>query len=41
MVISVLNRDKNGNIRFKSVGFNGNDDALVFELSTMIEMAGM
>ena len=33
--------DKNGNIRFKSVGFNGNDDALVFELSTMIEMAGM
>lgn len=33
--------DKEGNIRFKSVGFNGNDDALVFELSTMIEMAGM
>lgn len=33
--------DGNGNIRFKSVGFNGNDDALVFELSTMIEMAGM
>lgn len=31
--------DKEGNIRFKSVGFNGNDDALVFELSTMIEMA--
>ncbi|RYD70008.1 MAG: TlpA family protein disulfide reductase, partial [Sphingobacteriales bacterium] len=33
--------DKDGNIRFKSVGFNGNDDALVFELSTMIDMAGM
>ncbi|MFT3979423.1 MAG: TlpA disulfide reductase family protein [Ferruginibacter sp.] len=33
--------DKEGNIRFKSVGFNGNDDALVFELSTMIDMAGM
>jgi thiol-disulfide isomerase/thioredoxin len=32
--------DKSGNIRFKSVGFNGNDDELVFELSTMIEMAG-
>ena len=31
--------DKEGNIRFKSVGFNGIDDALVFELSTMIEMA--
>lgn len=31
--------DKEGNIRFKSIGFNGNDDALVFELSTMIEMA--
>jgi thiol-disulfide isomerase/thioredoxin len=32
--------DGEGNIRFKSVGFNGNDDALVFELSTMIDMAG-
>ncbi|RYY69809.1 MAG: TlpA family protein disulfide reductase, partial [Chitinophagaceae bacterium] len=33
--------DKEGNIRFKSIGFDGNDDALVFELSTMIDMAGM
>lgn len=32
--------DKNGKIRFKSVGFNGNDDALVEELSTMIELVG-
>lgn len=32
--------DGEGNIRFKSVGFGGNDDALVFELTTMIEMAG-
>jgi len=32
--------DKKGNIRFKSVGFNGNDDALVDELTTMIELAG-
>lgn len=32
--------DKNGNIRFKSVGFNGNDDELVQELSLMIELAG-
>ena len=31
--------DKNGMIRFKSVGFNGSDDALVSELSMMIEMA--
>ena len=31
--------DKAGRIRFKSVGFNGNDDALVDELSTMIELA--
>ena len=30
--------DKNNNIKFKAVGFNGNDDALVEELSTMIEM---
>ncbi len=32
--------DKSGKIRFKSVGFNGNDDELVTELSMMIEMAG-
>lgn len=32
--------DGNGNIRFKSVGFAGNDDALVDELSTMIDLAG-
>ncbi|MFZ1528013.1 MAG: TlpA disulfide reductase family protein [Ferruginibacter sp.] len=32
--------DGKGNVRFKSVGFGGNDDALVDELSTMIEMAG-
>ncbi len=32
--------DKNGIIRFKSVGFSGNDDDLVTELSMMIEMAG-
>lgn len=32
--------DKEGNIRFKSVGFNGNDDELVKEISLMIEMAG-
>lgn len=32
--------DKNGLIRFKSVGFGGNDDELVKELSLMIEMAG-
>ncbi len=31
--------DKEGRIRFKSVGFNGNDDELVDELSTMIELA--
>lgn len=31
--------DKAGNIRFKAVGFNGNDDDLVDELSTMIELA--
>jgi peroxiredoxin len=30
--------DKNNNIKFKAVGFNGNDDALVEEISTMIEM---
>jgi len=32
--------DKNGKIRFKAVGFNGNDDELVTELGMMIEMAG-
>jgi thiol-disulfide isomerase/thioredoxin len=31
--------DKTGNIRFKSVGFSGNDDALVDEISMMVEMA--
>ena len=31
--------DKTGNIRFKSVGFSGNDDALVDEVSMMVEMA--
>ena len=30
--------DKDGNIRFKSVGFDGNTDGLVEELSTMIAM---
>ena len=32
--------DKEGKIRFKSVGFNGNDEELVKELTLMIEMAG-
>ena len=32
--------DKKGKIRFKSVGFSGNDDELVRELDMMIEMAG-
>lgn len=31
--------DKEGLIRFKSVGFNGSDDKLVSELTAMIEMA--
>ena len=31
--------DGNGHIRFKSVGFSGNDEELVTELSMMIEMA--
>ncbi len=31
--------DKNGIIRFKAVGFDGSDDKLVTELSTMIDMA--
>jgi peroxiredoxin len=30
--------DKNGNIRFKAVGFSGSDDKLVDELSTMISL---
>jgi len=30
--------DKNGNIRFKSVGFSGKDDELVEELSTVIAL---
>jgi thiol-disulfide isomerase/thioredoxin len=32
--------DANGQIRFKSVGFGGNEDMLVKEMSMMIEMAG-
>ncbi|MGB8193875.1 MAG: TlpA disulfide reductase family protein [Chitinophagaceae bacterium] len=32
--------DGNSNIRFKNIGFNGNTDGLVAELSMMIEMAG-
>lgn len=32
--------DKEGRIRFKAIGFSGNDDALVDELTTMIEIAG-
>ena len=32
--------DKNGMIRFKAVGFNGGADAIVEELSAMIEIAG-
>lgn len=32
--------DKAGKIRFKAVGFNGNDDELVKEISTMVEIAG-
>ncbi len=33
--------DKEGKIRFKAVGFSGNDDDLVDEVSTMIELASM
>jgi len=33
--------DKTGNIRFKSVGFGGNDDALIDEVSMMVEMASV
>ncbi len=32
--------DREGKIRFKAVGFEGNDDNLVDELTTMIEIAG-
>ena len=31
--------DKKGNIRFKPVGFNGSDEGLLEELTTMIELA--
>lgn len=31
--------DKRGNIRFKSVGFGGSDDALINEIDMMVEMA--
>ena len=31
--------DKNGMIRFKSVGFSGNNDSLVSEIMIMIELA--
>ena len=31
--------DKTGNIRFKSIGFGGNDDALIDEVSMMVDMA--
>lgn len=30
--------DKEGNIRFESTGFNGNDDALIEEISIVVEM---
>ena len=32
--------DKNGNVRFRAGGFAGDDDALINELSAMIELAG-
>jgi len=32
--------DGNGKIRFKSVGFNGNDESLMTEMNLMIELAG-
>ncbi|MBC7850547.1 MAG: TlpA family protein disulfide reductase [Chitinophagaceae bacterium] len=32
--------DKNGIIRFKSVGFSGSDDKLISELTAMIDLAG-
>ena len=31
--------DKNGVIRFKAIGFDGSDDKLVAELTTLIDMA--
>lgn len=31
--------DKTGNIRFKAVGWGGNDDALIDEVNTMVELA--
>ena len=31
--------DRNNNIRFKSVGYNGSTDAIVSELTAMIDMA--
>jgi hypothetical protein len=31
--------DRNNNIRFKSVGFNGSTDAIVSEVSAMIDIA--
>jgi peroxiredoxin len=31
--------DKTGNIRFKSIGFSGNDEALVDEINMMVEMS--
>ncbi|MBK8041896.1 MAG: TlpA family protein disulfide reductase [Haliscomenobacter sp.] len=34
----IIGRD--GHIRFKSVGYSGNEDALVDEMSFMIELAG-
>ena len=33
--------DKTGNIRFKSVGFGGNDDELIDEVNMMVEMASV
>ncbi len=32
--------DKEGRIRFKSIGYGGDNDALVRELEMMIELAG-
>ena len=32
--------DKNGNIRFKSIGYSGNADALADEVLQMVELAG-
>ena len=31
--------DKTGNIRFKAVGWGGNDEALIDEVNTMVELA--